>query len=356
MLAREFARNHDVLVISFKRMYPSLLFPGKTQFDESGDPIAVESRRVIDTMNPFSFWQAAKVIARFKPDIVIFQWWQPFLAVTYWAVATLVKRFTSARLVYICHNVLPHESSFVDRMLIKIAFRPVSSFLVHSREDRDNLLTLKDDPVVSVHPLPIYSMFMRGNYSSATARKELGLDGHVLLFFGLVRRYKGLDTLLEGFAKSLECAKSTLVIVGEFYEDRQQYISQIERLGIGNDVVIVDRYVSNEEVEKYFAACEAVVLPYRSATQSAIVQVAYSFDRAVIVTRVGGLPDVVEDGVSGYIVPPNDPAALADAICRMLEGDTYERMQRNIPGIKERFSWERCMQALVDLAQGARDK
>lgn len=351
LLAQEFAKDHDVFVVNFKRQYPSLLFPGKTQYDESNSPLAVDSLRVIDSLNPFSFWQAARRIAGFGPDLVVFQWWQPFFAFACRTIVYFLRRLCSARIVFLCHNVLPHESSPVDRVLIKIGLGGVTRFMVQSEEDRRNLLRIRPHARVSVNPHPIYDVFNAGRWDRTTARGDLKLDGRVILFFGYIRAYKGLRVLLEGFAQSLQRCESTLVVVGEFYEDRQPYDKLIDDLGIRSRVRIVDRYVPNEEVEKYFDACDVVVLPYLSATQSGIVQIAYGFEKPVIVTSVGGLPDVVRHGETGFLVPPNDAPALAAAICEFFEHSSPGDIARGIAAAKARFSWRRCAELLIELSE-----
>jgi glycosyltransferase involved in cell wall biosynthesis len=357
LLAREFAKDHEVLVVNFKRLYPSMLFPGKTQFDASDSPSRVESERVIDTLDPLSFGRAARAISRFDPDIVVFQWWHPFFAPAYaticFALARMAGRFRE-RIVFVCHNVLPHESSPLDRLLIRTAFKSPRAFLVHSREDRENLTALRAGAVVGVNPLPTFDMFKRGRFTRASARESLGVEGAVVLFFGLVRSYKGLDVLLDAFARSVRRIPATLLVVGEFYEPRERYDGRIAGLGIGKSVIVVDRYVPDEEVEKYFMASDVVALPYLSATQSAIVQVAYSFGRPVIVTSVGGLPEVVEHGSTGYVVPPNDAEALSAAIVEFFERGQPEAMARNIEAAGARFSWEKCKRLLIGLVDDAR--
>jgi glycosyltransferase involved in cell wall biosynthesis len=352
LLAREFAKDHEVLVINFKRLYPSVLFPGRTQFDESRSPFPAESERIIDSIDPFSYWRAAGRIAKFEPDIVVFQWWHPFFAPAYLTIsfrlARLMKRARD-RTVFICHNVLPHESSPLDRMLIRAAFGCPGAFVVHSGEDRDNLLSIRKTAAVEVNPLPAFDMFNRGGFTRESARRSLGVDGPVVLFFGLVRAYKGLGVLLEAFAQTLRRAPATLLVVGEFYEPKERYTARIKELGIGERVIVVDRYVPDEEVEKYFMACDVVALPYLSATQSAIVQVAFSFGRPVIVTSVGGLPEVVDDGSTGYVVAPNDVEALAEAITKFFERADRDAMSRSIAAAKDRFSWERCKRVIVGL-------
>jgi len=358
VLTGEFEKDHEVLVINFKRLYPSFLFPGKTQYDESKSPVAVESARTIDSLNPFSFRKTAKTIADFEPDLVVFQWWQPFFGVAYFLILWFLKRFMREKpvsIVFLCHNVLPHESSPVDRWLIKTGFKQANSFLVHSKEDAANLEKLKKNVRVRVHPLPVFDMFRHGRYTKASAREALGVDGRVVLFFGLVREYKGLNILLDGFAGCADRIDATLMIVGEFYGGKDEYMARIGKLGIEDRVIVVDHYVPNEEVEKYFAACDIVALPYLTATQSAIVQVAYSFDKPVIVTRVGGLPDVVDDGVTGFVAPPRDPEAIGEALVRFFETANAGEMEQNIKTAKDRFSWSGCKKALLELAQADAD-
>jgi len=354
LLAKEFAKDHDVLVVNFKRLYPSFLFPGKTQMDVSREPLSVSSVRTIDSLDPTSFWRAAKKIAGFKPDVVVFQWWHPFFAVAYAAIVFLVKRMRGGKgagIVYLCHNVMPHESSPVDRALTRLGMAQIPSFLVQSREDRGRLLGIRREANVRVNPLPSYDFFNRARYTKAAAREELGVDGRVILFFGYVRPYKGVGVLFDAFAEVLRRMDAVLYVVGEIYEGRERYLAQLKDLGIDEKVRLVDRYVANEEVEKYFAACDLVVLPYLSATQSAVVQIAYGFEKPVVVTSVGGLPDVVEDGSTGYVVPANDPEAVAGAVVRFYETGASESMARNIAASAERFSWEKCKRALTDLVE-----
>lgn len=356
LLAREFCKEHSVSVVNFKRLYPSFLFPGKTQFDDSASPLQVESARLIDTVNPFTFITTARFIARRKPDMVVFQWWHPFFAFAYACVAFLLRRMTESKIIFLCHNVLPHEASAFDRILIKIGFSFVDAFLVQSKEDQKNLHRLRKNAVSAFNPLPTYDVFNRGEITREQARETLGLEGRIILFFGLIRAYKGLKILLQAFAKSLQEIESTLLIVGEFYEDPRQYLSLMERLSIRDKVVLVDRYVPNEEVETYFRACDVVVLPYLSATQSAIVQIAYGFDKPVIVTQVGGLPDVVDEGVTGYLVPPGDPDSLAGAMVEFFTHGDADAFEKNIHAARDKFSWYRCVEKLLGLADPRGDR
>lgn len=351
MLAHVLSTDRDVRVINFRRLYPSFLFPGKTQLDESDERMtAADTVRVIDSINPFSFIAAARAIRAWKPDVVVFQWWHPFFAIAYASIVFMIRN-CGARVVYLCHNVLPHESSPIDRLLFHIAFRRVGRFMVHSNEDARNLAALKKDARITVHPLPLFDAFPKGRYTRDESRGALGVDGNVVLFFGLVRAYKGLDLLLDAFAELVASMDATLLVVGEFYESEEKYRDRIRDLGIGARVKVIDRYVPNEEVERYFVAADVVALPYRSATQSAIAQMAFGFDKPVIVTAVGGLPDVVEDGVTGFVVPPGDTHALAGALRRFFDENRGPAMCEAVAGGKERFSWGRARDALLELAE-----
>jgi glycosyltransferase involved in cell wall biosynthesis len=352
MLARELRAEHEVLIVNFTRLYPSVLFPGRTQFDESANALMVESVRVIDSVKPWSWRRAGDVACAFRPDVVVFQWWQPFFAPAFRTVCRRIRARSGARVVFLCHNVVPHESSPLDRALVKWGLRSAHGFVVQSRPDGDILTALLPGARVEFNPMPVFDLFAPagGGVSRETARRRLGLDGRIVLFFGLVRAYKGLRTLLDAFALAGQRLGATLLVVGEFYEDRRRYDEAIGALGIASRVRVVDRYVPNEEVPDYFLAADVVVLPYLSATQSAIVQTAFSFERPVIVTAVGGLPDVVADGVTGFVVPPDSPDALAAAMIRFFEEGAGPRMSSAIRERSGEFAWSGCVRAILRAA------
>ena len=349
MLAREFMTSHDVQVVGFTRLYPSFLFPGRTQFDEGRELVHVEAVRAIDSIDPMSWRRSARAIARFDPGLVVFQWWQPFFAPAFRFIAARARK-RGARVVFLCHNVLPHEPKRFDRMLTKWGLAASDGFVVQSREDAAVLRSILPEARVEFNPMPVFDLFREGDLGRADARRRLGVDGNIILFFGLVRAYKGLTTLLDAFALCAERLEATLLVVGEFYESRRPYDDRIRALGIGHRVRIVDRYVSNEEVPAYFKAADVVVLPYVTATQSAVVQTAYAFTIPVIVTAVGGLPDVVDDGRTGFVVPPNSPERLAAAIGRFFDERVAERMSAAIRAERGTFSWSSCTRAVLRAA------
>ena len=343
--------GHEPHIVSFARLYPSFLFPGRTQYEEAGARVRVEGERVIDSINPITWRRAGEAVSRFDPETIIVQWWHPFFAPAFRSVIGNVRRHEGRpSAVYLCHNVLPHESSRHDRALVRWGLAKADAFLVQSREDRDQLLSLRSGARVTVHPHPTYTQFAQGSLTRQDARLRLGVEGRVLLFFGLVRAYKGLHTLLQAYGRVAEKLDATLLIVGEFYEDRAPYDAEISALGIGARVRVIDRYIPDEDVEVYFRAADLVVLPYRSATQSGITQTAFAFERPVVVTAVGGLPDVVDDGVTGYVVPPDNAEALAGAIERFFASDAAGAMSAAIRAGSGRFSWKGCVEALLALA------
>jgi glycosyltransferase involved in cell wall biosynthesis len=352
MLAREFEKHHDVSLVNFQRLYPSFLFPGKTQFDDSDSPMKVDSERIIDVLNPWTWRAAGRHVAALAPDLVVFQWWHPFFGPAFRAITRAIHRNSRARVVFLCHNVLPHESSVLDRVLSRVGLGSADAYLVQSKQDGANLEQIRPGARWAFNPHPVYDWFEMERFDRSSAREALSVGGRVLLFFGLIRPYKGLDLLLRAFAGVADELDATLLVVGEFYEPRGPYDALIEDLGIGSRVRVVDRYVPNEDVEMYFKAADVAVLPYRTATQSGIVQTAYSFHLPVIVTGVGGLPDVVRDGETGYVVAPEDPEALAGAMRRFYREEAGPRLAEGIRSDLDRFSWRHCVDTLCDLGNG----
>jgi glycosyltransferase involved in cell wall biosynthesis len=351
-LMRELAKSGEVRAISFSRLYPGFLFPGTTQFDESRRPLAADSERLIDSINPFTWIRAGVRAARMKPDLVLMQWWHPFFAPVLFTISAVLKLARRGKIIFVCHNVLPHEKSLVDRVLAGLAFALPDGFLVQSGEDREKLMRIRRRAAVVVHPHPIYDFFGTGSITKDEARRKTGAgDGPLLLFFGYIRGYKGLSYLIEAMPLIREKVPARLFVVGEFYEERAPYEDLVAKLGLGEAVRFEDRYVGNEEVESYFVASDLVILPYVSATQSGIVQIAIAFDRPVIVTAVGGLPEAVVPERTGFVVPPRDPEALARAVVRFFAEGWGARMAPLFAEEKKRFSWASMVDAINGLAR-----
>jgi glycosyltransferase involved in cell wall biosynthesis len=252
--------------------------------------------------------------------------------------------------LFICDNVVPHERRFADAALTKFAFRFVDYFIVQSRSVESDLREFVPDARYAFVPHPIYNVFGSA-LPKVEARKRLGLaDERIILFFGYVRRYKGLHLLLEAMPQILKNIPLKLLIVGEFYEDEETYRKEIQRLGLADHVIVHSQYILNDEVALYFSACDVVVLPYISATQSGIVQIAYHFDKPVIATDVGGLAEVVLDGKTGYIVPPSNSEALAEAVCTLYDEKKEEEFAANIKVEKKKYAWEHLVERIEELA------
>lgn len=327
------SRDHDAYVVSFTRLYPTLLFPGKTQMNVSRDPVtSTPSRQIIDSINPASWLRAVRWISRPKrrPDLVIFVWWNPFFGVCYGVMARLLKRRTGAGVVFVSENVVSHENRFVDKFLTTFALKSADYFMVLSGVVARRIQALFPRTPLRQAALPIYDCYRHSDIDRDRVRESLGLEGPTLLFFGYVREYKGLRYLLRAMPLVLEKIDVDLLVVGEFYDDRASYDAIIAELGIGDRVKVVAEHVPDESVGDYFGASDVAVLPYVSATQSGITQIAFAFGLPVISTDVGGLPEVVQDGETGYIVDSENEELLADAIVRYFTGGEAERLRANV--------------------------
>jgi len=325
--------DHDAYVVSFTRLYPSLLFPGKTQMNMSHDPVKnTPSRQIIDSINPFSWRKAVRWMLQPKrrPDLVVFVWWNPFFGICYGTMARMLRRKIGARIVFVCENVVSHENRFVDRFLTRFALSSADYFMVLSGVVASRVHSLFPRTPVRQAALPVYNCYSPSGIGREAVRESLGLTRPTMLFFGYVREYKGLVYLLRALPMILEHVDVDLLVVGEFYDDRARYDRIIDELGIGERVRIVAEHVPDESVGDYFGAADVAVLPYVSATQSGITQIAFAFGLPVISTSVGGLPEVVREGETGYIVKPEDERDLAEAIVRYFTGEDAPRMRANV--------------------------
>jgi glycosyltransferase involved in cell wall biosynthesis len=348
LLCRHLRRQHQVALISFRRQYPGWLFPGRTDRDPSKQPLTVDCQRMIDPFNPWTWVQTAQRIRELDPDLLLIQWWVPFWAPVWLSILWLVRRRVNPRLLFISHNVLPHEARWMDRLLARWVLGQGDAIIVHSQRDRGDVLSLLPEAEVHVTAHPTYEIFSLETPSASEARRALGLDGDtsIILFFGFVRNYKGLHYLIEALPLVLAQHDVHLLIAGEFWDSVAPYQEQIQSLDLEGHVTIIDRYIPNEEVSTYFAAADVVALPYLDATQSGIVQIAFGFGVPVVTTRVGGLGEAVRDGLTGLLVAPMDSQALAAALIRYFQEGLGPGLRANIQAQKEQFSWDK-LQALV---------
>lgn len=311
--------NFDVKVFNYSLLYPSILFPGKTQFDESATVIKkAPNERLVNSISPISWFNAANRIIKENPDLVVFDWWHPFFAMCHFTISGLIKKKFRKKILFITENFISHEGNFIDKRLTDIGLKNASAFMVLSNIVEKEVMMIANGRNVYKSELPIYDCYSSDDKTSTeTLRKQFGFSQNdkVLLFFGYVRKYKGLDLLIDAFPiikNSIPNAK--LLIVGEFYDSPDFYLNKIKQLQIEKDTVVVNQFVPNEEVGKYYKSCDLVILPYCSATQSGILNVAYGFSKPVLVTNVGGLSEFVEDKKTGLIIRPDSPQEIASGV------------------------------------------
>lgn len=348
-LAREFiAEGHEVLLYTFTLQYPSFLFPGKTQYSTTPAPDGLKIVRCLNSVNPFNWIRTGISLRRLGADRIVFAFWLPYMAPAFGTVARLARsRRSAARMVGLVHNLIPHEHHPGDRLLARYFCGAMDSFVAMSHSVMEDLRMTAPSKPCSYSPHPLYD-----NFGSPVTRQEacmrLGLDpdNEYLLFFGLVRAYKGLDWLLEAFADKRLAGnlRLKLVVAGEFYGDGTSYLEQAERLGLSQRVIWRSGFIPDDQVRYYFCASSLVVQPYKTATQSGVTQIAYHFDRPMLVTRVGGLPEVVPDGKAGYCVEPS-VSAIADAIADFAGG--HPDFAGGVADEKKKYSWKNMARAVI---------
>ena len=343
-------RGHTVTAVTFSRQYPELLFPGKTQYETetSNDPI--EAQRLIDSINPLTWRKAAQATLADAPDAVVFQHWMPFFAPAFGMMARYLRK-RDVKVLAVVHNALPHERRPGDVALSRYFFKACDGFIALSKAVEQELREMGVGAPIRQEEHPLYDLFGEA-ISQPEARQQLGIDQEapVLLFFGFIRRYKGLHVLLEAMPRVVEEMPTIrLVVAGEFYDDEEGYREQIRQHGLENHVIVRSEYIPKEDVALYFSAADVVVQPYVSATQSGVAQIAFHFDRPVIVTDVGGLAEVVPHEQAGLVVPPEDPQALAEAIVRFFRENLSSALQEGVRQVKQSHSWDRIYEAVEAL-------
>ena len=351
LMYRALEKKFDMVMVSYKMQYPKLLFK-QEQKDYSDKTFQIEGTKYwLHTANIVNCIQTAKKINKISPDMVIFQWQHPYFAPCFWIVT---KRLKHTKILFVCHNVLPHERFPLDKLLTKITLRQGNCYIVQSKQDEQDLKQIIRNPIYERAVHPTYEAYKFTGMTQQEARRELIIEREekVILFFGLIRKYKGLQYLLKAMPRvQKEVEHVRLLVVGEMREEQNQYMNLIKELEIEDVVDLRMEYVPDCEVEKYFMASDVVVLPYVSATQSGIVQVAYGFEKPVIVTNVGGLPEVVSNNRTGYVVKSENVEQLADAVIRFFAEDKGAEFSKNIKEEARRFSWDRMTEVVERLIE-----
>lgn len=343
LLCENLAKSHDILALSFKRLYPEFLFPGKSQTYKTEGKHNFEPDFCIDSVNPISWVQTFSKVKSFSAQVLILQWWTPFFAPFSFVLILLVKLFTKARICIICANVTQHENKFgshMDKFLTMLVFRRAHYFICLADGDLKKLRKWHPKAKAKVLIEPTFdSIFNLGDVAKADAKKKLGLAKKTILFFGFVREYKGLKFLLDAMPEIIKKHDVDLVIAGEFWQDKQDYIDKIGSLGIAKNVKIFDDYIPDEEVGLYFAASDLVMLPYLDASQSGIVQIAIGALKPIVSTNVGAIDDFVDDKKTGYVIPPRNSKAIAKAVIDFYTNKREVQFAKNIAEKKKIFAW-----------------
>lgn len=347
-MAREFqSRGSEVAITTFTLQYPTILFPGKSQTVDTPAPTDLHIERKVSTVNPITWWRVGKELQKSKPDIVLMKYWTPFMAPCFGTIARLARKNGHTKVICQIDNVEPHEHHIIDKPCNHYFLRSVDGFIYMSEQVHSELKTYTKAPAL-FSPHPIFDNFgERVPRNEACARLRLNPNERYTLFFGLIRDYKGLDILLDAWAEYRRKG-SKLLIAGEFYASRSKYIEQIERLGLKDDIILHDHFIPDREVKDYFSAADCVVLPYKTATQSGVTQICYNFCTPVIVTRVGGLAEIVPDGRVGYVCEPTKDG-IRNAIERIYEDDHLQRFSEAMQDERKRFTWEAMCDRIEEL-------
>lgn len=351
-LAEEFlAMGHELIIYTFSLQYPNFLFPGKTQYSNDPAPEQLEIKVAINSVNPLNWFKVGREIAKLRPDLVVIKFWLPFMGPCYGTILRQVKKNGHTKVVSIIDNIVPHEKRIGDRPFAQYFVNTVDAFVVMSRSvEQDMRLFIRSQTVVYI-PHPLYDNY--GDLMGKEKAREilkLTPQQDYILFFGFIRDYKGLDLLIRALAdQRLRAMGLKLIVAGEYYGNQQFYEDLIEQLQLGDQLILKTDFIPNDQVRYYFCAADLVVQPYKSATQSGISQLAYHFEKPMLVTKVGGLPEIVRHGAAGYVVEV-DPKAIADAILDFYQNDRESQFVLEVRRSKGHFSWKNMAEGVLDLA------
>lgn len=360
-LARQFmAEGHQVELITFTTQYPSFLFPGKTQFSSESAPADLTITRAIHSCNPLTWLKVGRQLRRQRPDLVICCYWMAFFAPCFATIERIAKRNGHTKCIALVHNLIPHEPSVLDKLFTPWFVRQTDGFVALSQSVVDDIKKVESQKSIverpkTFSPHPIYDHYGE-RMSKAAACEALGLDAQYdyMLFFGLVRAYKGLDLLIDAFALIKdELPKLRLLIAGEFYEDEQKYRDQINQLGLDERIIVRNEFIPDSDLRKYFGAADLIVQPYKSATQSGVTQVAFHFEKPMLVTNVGGLGEIVHHGKMGYAVAP-DAGQIAECLRDYYNHRRQAEFTDYLLREKNKYAWDKMSNAYIQLYSSIR--
>lgn len=341
-LAREFsAQGDEVIIVTFSLQYPEFLFPGTTQYSSLPKPADLSIEVAVNSINPFNWIKVGLKIKKQKPDILVVKFWLPFMAPCLGTICRIVKRNRHTKIVSILDNIIPHEKRIGDKLFTSYFVNGVDAFIAMSDSVYNDLSVFDTKKPRLLSPHPLFD-----NYGAPIAKSEalqrLKLDAskRYMLFFGLIRDYKGLDILLKAMAREeLRNSDIQLIVAGEYYSNKEEYEQLIRALNLKDKLELHTRFIPDDEVVNYFCAADMVVQPYKHATQSGVTQVCYHFNKPMLVTNVGGLPEIVPDNKVGFVVEP-DEQAVADAILKFYGEHKETEFIQNILEEKQKYSWK----------------
>ena len=352
LLYRELCKDNEVNVITFKRQYPEFLFPGKSQVEEEiEDEQKIPTEQLVDSMNPFNWITTGIKIKNSKPDILLINFWLPFFGPSFGTIAKIVKGNKKTKIITITHNVKPHEKRIGDRLFTRYLFSGVDDFILLSKRLEQDLKMMKIDARFKTLFHPVYSIF-GDSLPKETAREHLKVKGEkIILFFGFIREYKGLDNLLNAFALLKGKINLKLIVAGEYYSNEEHYRKLIDELKIRDDIYLFNNFIPTTEVKYFFSAADMVILPYNNATQSGIVQIANNFNKPVIATDVGAMSEAVLENKTGFLVVKQNPEKLAETILKFYNENKEDEFVKNIKIESERFSWENFVNGILGVCE-----
>lgn len=349
-LARTFSQEgNDVSISTFRLQYPGFLFPGKTQYTDSEAPKDLRIQRLLNSVNPFNWIGTGIKFYRQKPDILLMRFWLPFMGPCLGTIGRICKMNRHTKVICIFDNVVPHEIRPGDKLLTRYFVNSVDGAIVMADAVGKDLQKFSPGIPVQLNPHPIFDNYGKP-VEQGEALKKLDLDPgkKYILFFGFIRAYKGLDLLIEAFsAAALRNRNIKLIVAGEFYENDKPYRDLVNSFNLNDEIIFFDRFIRDDEVSLFFSVADLVVQPYRTATQSGVTQIAYFFEKPMLVTDVGGLREIVPDNSCGYVVKP-EPESISQAILDFFENNRKEAFEKCVREEKKRFSWDKMTKAIFD--------
>lgn len=346
------SEGHEVKLFTFTLQYPSFLFPGKTQYSDGSAPSELNIKRGINSVNPANWLRQGIEMRNEDADLAVISYWMPFMSPCLGTIARMLRKSGKTKVVAVLHNVVPHEKQVFSKALSRYFVSSVDGFVYLSRSVGDDLKVFDAIKPRAFSPHPVYDNFGE-KLSRSEALKELGLDAskRYLLFFGFIRDYKGLDLLLKAMVEPcLQAEKDVeLIVAGEFYGNEEKYKTLERDLGLQGKVRWFSDFIPDEKVKLFFSAADLIVQPYKSATQSGVTQIAYHFEKPMVVTNVGGLPEIVPDGKAGYVVEPS-PKSIAAVICGFMAQNDRDCFIQGIKQEKQKYSWSAIVAACAAVA------